>query len=331
VSRPRFVVVVRLYLIVLVILGVTGIRLAFADETRRLPTIGMAIPVDQATDEPFQKAFRDGLSALGYVDGKNVAIVVRYANGDPKRLRALIKELIALHVDVLVGDAPALREATTTIPIVSPTMGDPVRTGLVTSLARPGGNLTGVSMQTYDVWPKRLELAKELVPNLSRLCLLFDKNDEPDAVTYANTEFRALARGAGMTVRTLPVGSLDELRAALMSIHKERPQLLIVWDSPLMTQYRHTIMDSVARRVPVVSEARHFAEAGALLTYSVDQFDLFRRSAAYIDKILKGAKPGALPIEQPTKFELIVNLKTAKALGIVIPESILLRADEVIR
>jgi putative ABC transport system substrate-binding protein len=315
----------------LVVLAAIGFGLAYADEGRKLPTIGMAIPVDPATDAPFQKAFRDGLRAKGYEDGKNVTIIVRYADSDPSKLRALIKELIALHVDILVGDAPALKQATATIPIVSPTMGDPVKTGLVASLARPGGNLTGLSMQTYDVWPKRLELAKELVPNLGRLCLLVDKNDEPGAVAYANSEFRALARSAGMTLRTLAVGSPVDLRAALRTIQKERPQVLIVWDSPLMTQYRHTIMHSVANRLPVLSEGRHHAEAGALLTYSVEQFDLFRRSATYIDKILKGVNPGELPIEQPTKFELIVNLKTAKALNIPIPESILLRADEVIK
>jgi putative ABC transport system substrate-binding protein len=316
---------------ILVALAAIGIGFAHADEARKLPTIGMVVPVDAAADAPFQKAFRDGLRALGYEDGKNVTIIVRYANGDPSKLGALIKELIALHVDILVGDAPALKEATATIPIVSPTMGDPVKTGLVASLARPGGNLTGVSMQTYDLWPKRLELARELVPKLTRLCLLVDENDEPGAVAYANTEFRTLARGAGITVRTLAVGSPEDLRAALKTIHKERPQVLIVWDSPLMTQYRYTITHSVAHWLPVLSEGRHFAEAGALLTYSVDQYDLFRRSATYIDKILKGAQPRDLPIEQPTKFELIVNLRSAKSLNMTIPESILLRADEVIR
>jgi putative ABC transport system substrate-binding protein len=315
---------------ILITLVAIGSGLAYADEGRKLPTIGLAVPVDPATDAPYQKALRNGLSDLGYIDGKNVTLIVRYANGDPAELRALIKELIALRVDVLFGDAPLLKEATTTIPIVSPTMGDPVKTGLVASLARPGGNLTGVSAQTYDLWPKQLELARELVPNLRRVCFLFDTTDEPDALTHAN-EFRALARGVGMSVRTLPVGSLDGLRAALRTIQKERPQVLIVWSSPLLTQHRRTIMNSITHRLPVISDGRFFAESGALLTYSVDWPDMFRRSATYIDKILKGAKPGDLPIEQPTKFELVVNLQTARALGVTIPESILLRADEVIR
>ena len=201
-----------------------GPVLTAADEGRKLPTIGFAVPVDPATDAPFQRAFRDGLRDLGWVDGKNVTIIVRYANGDPAKLRALIKELIALRVDILVGDAPVLVEATTTIPIVSPTMADPVRSGLVASLARPGGNLTGVSAQTYDLWPKRLQLARELMPKLRRLCFLIDTNFEPYALTYANAEFKPLARRAGITVRTLPVRSLDDLRGALSAIQKERPQ-----------------------------------------------------------------------------------------------------------
>ena len=316
---------------ILIALLTVGSGVAFADEGRKLPTIGLAIPVDQSTDAPFQKALRDGLRDLGYVDGKNVTIMVRYANGDPNKLRLLIKELIALHVDVLVGDAPPLKEATTTIPIVSPTMRDPVKTGLVASLARPGGNLTGVSAQVYDVLAKELELARDLVPNLRRLCLLFDENDEPNVVAYANTEFRALAHSLGISVRMMPVGTLADIQAALNTIHKERPQVLIVLDSPLMTQHNHTIMDSVAHRLPVISQGRDFAKAGALLTYSVDWLDMFRRSAGYIDKILKGAKPGDLPIEQPSKFDFVINLKTAKEFGISIPESILLRADKVIR
>ena len=315
---------------ILITLLVIGSRVVPADQGKKLPTIGMAIPVDQSTDAPFQKALRDGLRDLGYVDGKNVTIIVRYANGDPDKLRDLTKELIALHVDVLVGP-PTLKEVTTTVPIVAAIWGDPVKAGLVASLARPGGNLTGVSAQSYDIAPKQLELAREVVPKLRRLCLLLDETDEPNPVAYANTEFRALAHDMGVSVRMIPVGTVDDIKAALKTIRKERLQVLVVWDSPLMTQYHRKIMDSVAHRLPVISDGRHFAESGALLTYSVDQLDMFRRAAAYVDKILKGAKPGDLPIEQPTKFELVVNLKTAKALGITIPESILLRADEVIR
>jgi putative ABC transport system substrate-binding protein len=307
-----------------------NVQVAIADEARRLPTIGLAVPVDPATDTPYSGALREGLRQLGYVDGENIIFVRRYANGDPAKLRANIKELVDLRVDLLVGDARLLREATTTIPIVSPTMGDPVRTGLVASLARPGGNLTGLSAQSYDLWPKQLELARELVPNLTRLGFLFDTNDEPDALTHA-AEFSQLARAAGITVLALPVGSLGDIQSALRTTRNARPQALVVWSSPLLTQHRRTIIKSVGHRLPVISGGRFFAEAGALLTYSVDWPDLFRRSAAYIDKILKGAKPGDLPIEQPTKFELVVNLQTAKALHVKIPESIFIRADKIIK
>jgi ABC-type uncharacterized transport system substrate-binding protein len=303
---------------------------SLADEGRRVPTIGGAVPVDQATDAPYQGALRDGLRQLGYVDGENIQFIPRYANGDPAKLRAIIKDLIDLRVDILVGDARLLKEATTTIPIVSPTMGDPVRTGLVASLARPGGNLTGLSAQSYDLWPKQLELAKEIVPRLGRIAFLFDTNDEPDALSRSG-EFKELARREGMSALSLPVGSYPEIQAAIKTIQKERPQVLVVWSSPLLTQHRDTILKAVGHQLPVIGDGRFFAEAGALLTYSVDWPDLFRRSASYIDKILKGAKPGDLPIEQPTKFELVLNLRTAKALRIRIPESVLVRADKIIR
>jgi putative ABC transport system substrate-binding protein len=305
--------------------------LTTADEGRKLPTIGFAVPVDPATDAPFQEAFRSGLRDLGWIDGKNLTIVVRYANGDPAKLRSLVKELVALPVDILVGDAKVALEATTTIPIVSETMDDPVRAGLVPSLARPGGNLTGVSAQTYDLWPKRVELARELVPSLKHLCFLFDTTHERGALAYANGEFKEIARGAGITVRTLPIASLDDLRGALETIPKECRQVLMIWRSPFIAQHRRTIMNAVALRIPVIGDAQSLAEDGALLSYSVDWLDMFRRSATYVDKILKGAKPGDLPIEQPTKFNLVANVRTANGLGIRIPQSILVRADTVIR
>jgi len=300
-----------------------------AEESGRLPTIGAAIPVDEATDAPYQSALRDGLRQLGYVDGKNLKFIALYANGDPAKLRVNIKELVDLRVDVLVGDARLLKEATTTIPIVSPTMGDPVRTGLVASLAHPGGNLTGLSAQSYDLWPKQLELAKELVPHLTKVAFLFDTNDEPDALNRSG-EFSEMARREKITVLSLPVGSYTDIQAALKIIQKRGPQVLIVWSSPLLTQHRSAIVRAVGHQLPILSDGRFFAEAGALLTYSVDWPDLFGRSASYIDKILKGAKPGDLPIEQPTKFELVLNLQTAKALHMKMPESVLVRANKLI-
>src|SRR5262245_13833159 len=274
-----------------------------AEEARRLPVVGGAAPVDQATAAPYAGAFQEGMRQLGYVDGKNYKFIIRYADGDPAKVAPMIKELIDLRVDIPLGDARPLREATRTIPIVSPTMGDPVETGLVASLAHPGGNLTGLSAQSSEIWPKQLELAKELIPSLSTIGFLFDTSDEPDAVGRASN-FAELARHKAVSVLSLPVGSYSELQAAMKTIRKKRPKLLFVWSSPFLTQHRVEIIKSVGHQLPVISDGRFFAEAGALLSYSVDYTDLFRRSAAYVDKILKGAKAGDLPIEQPGKFEL---------------------------
>jgi putative tryptophan/tyrosine transport system substrate-binding protein len=314
-------------LALVILLSAMSVR---GDEDRRVPIVAGAVPVDQVTDAPYQGALREALRRLGYIDGNNIKFVARYANGDPAKLREIVRELIDLRPDVIVGDARLLKEATNTIPIVSPTMGDPVRTGLVASLARPGGNLTGLSAQSYDLWPKQLELAKELVPRLTRLAFLFDTNDEPDALNRSR-EFSDLARREGLTTLSLPISSYAEIQAALRTIEKARPQVVVVWSSPLLTQHRGAIIKAIGNRLPVISDGRFFAEAGALLTYSVDWPDLFRRSASYIDRILKGAKPGDLPIEQPTKFELVVNLRTAEALRIKMPQTIIVRADKIIR
>ena len=301
------------------------------DESKKLPTVGLAIPVDQSTDAPFQKAFRDGLREAGYVDGKNVTLIVRYANGDPRRLRENIRELVALKVDVLMGDAPPLKDATATIPIVSPTMSDPIKTGLVASLARPGGNVTGLSSQRYDIDPKLLELATELLPRLKRLCVLFDDAREHNLVAYADKEFRSLARNHGITVCLIPARTVNDIQAVPKTVALERPQAALIWASAFIFQQRQTLVGPLARRRPVIGEGQELAEAGAVVSYSVDWPDMFRRSGAYVGKILKGAKPADLPIEQPTKFKLVVNLKAAKQLNIKVPESILVRADEVIR
>jgi putative ABC transport system substrate-binding protein len=302
-----------------------------ADDKRNLPTIGLAIPVDPATDAPFQGAFREGLRDLGYVDGENVRLIPRYSNGDPVKYRALIQELVGLRVDILWGEAKELQEATTTIPIVSPRMPDPLSSGLVTSLARPGGNLTGVSYQVYDINPKRLELAKELLPSLKRLCYVFDDGTDPGLLSYLDNEVRARARNVGVSICMIPVRTLDDIRAVPKALDRERPQAIVIWNTPFTWQHRDAFIPFVARRVPLIGDGREVIELGAVLSYSVDWVDMFRRSAMYVDKILKGAKPGDLPIEQPTKFKVILNLKAAKALNIKVPESILVRADEIIR
>ena len=312
---------------------VSAMQVAAADENRRVPSIGLAIPVDPGSDAPYQQAFRDGLRELGYVDGKNVNLIVRYSRGDPAKYREIARELIALHVDVLWGEAQELKEETTTIPIVSPTMGfgDPVRLGLVSSLAKPGGNLTGPSTQRHDIDPKLLQLTKELLPGLRRLCLLYDGRPQRNLRDYAENEFRALARDFGVSVCMIPIRTADDVATVPRIIEQQRPQAVMFWISEFMYQHHRALIAPIAHRLPVVGDLREVALAGAVLVYSADRVHQFKRSAVYVDKILRGAKPGDLPIEQPTQFKLVLNLRTADALGIKVPESIQVLADESIR
>jgi putative tryptophan/tyrosine transport system substrate-binding protein len=298
----------------------------------QLPTVGVVLGSNASSAKPYEQALRLGLRAQGYTDGKDIAIVVRYANGDLTRFPRLLGELVAQQVDVLVVTPSAARaamQATTSIPIVSPTMDDPVERGLAKSFSRPTGNLTGFSAQGAETDAKRLELARELVPGLKRLGLLFDPTD-PTAVVDAKS-FRTVTEGVQVILRTYPVRNIEEIRQALREIYKERHQALIVWNSPLILVHRKLIMEFTSRRLPVISEGRDLAEAGALLTYSANFVEIWKRSASYVDRILKGVKPADLPIEQPTSFELLVNQRTARALRLSVPESILLRADEILR
>lgn len=309
-----------------------GVGLADAEDARKLPRIGQVFGSNPIIAKPWDEAFRQGLRDLGYVEGKNVIFLPRYAHGDSARFPALLSELIALNVDVLfVANTaiPAAMQLTKTIPIVAPTMGDPVRAGFAASLAHPGGNLTGGYTLSVETDSKRLELAKEGVPGLRRAAFMFEVSDvDPQEVN----ELRALAHGVGVTVHPVGVRNLDEIETALKAMKSNRPQVLILSGSPLTLLHRGRIIAGAASyKVPVISEGRDFAVDGALLTYSADYHEMWKRAALHVDKILKGAKPRDLPIEQPTKFELIVNVKTAKALGLTIPQSILLRADEVIR
>jgi putative tryptophan/tyrosine transport system substrate-binding protein len=318
--------------ILLIIVVAMTSSLTSADEVRKLPRIGLVLGSNASTAKPYDEALREGLRDLGYVDGRSLTIVTRYANGDSAQFPAILKELIELHPDALVVTPTAVRaalEATRTIPIISPTMGDPLKAGLVASLAHPGGNLTGLSSQGPETDSQRVGLARELVPGLRRAGLLFNA-DDPDDVR-SSKEIVALAHGVGVAVRPFGVRSLSQIQAAIKAMTKNPPQLLIVWSSPLILLHRDIIFSFAVRRMPVVTEGRDLAEAGALLTYSANFLEMWKRSAGYVDKILKGAKPGDLPIEQPIKFDLIVNLQTAKALGVSVPESILMRADEIIR
>jgi putative tryptophan/tyrosine transport system substrate-binding protein len=281
-----------------------------------------------------RKAFEEGLRSLGYRVGENVVIEYRFANGQLERLPALAADLVRLGVDVIVSGNPsntvAAMKATTTIPIVMTNSSDPVGAGLVASLARPGGNVTGFSSDTGDeINGKRLELLKDTLPNLSRVGILWN----PDFARNQSrlTSMREATQALGLTLVPAEARGPDALEQAFATMVRERAQVLVVLSDGVLFNFRGQIGVMALRdRLPAISAVREYAEAGLLLTYGPDLQDLNRRSAVFVDKIFKGAKPADLPVEQPTKFELVVNLKTAKALGVKVPTSLLQRADEVI-
>jgi putative ABC transport system substrate-binding protein len=288
----------------------------------------------QNNSSQFLDDFRQGLRELGYVEGRNVQLEIRWGEGKLERLPALAAELVREKVDIIVAvnspSVAAAKQATRTIPIVMPLSSDPVGDGLVASLARPGGNITGLSMMTPDAGQKRLQLLREVAPKLSRpIAVIWN----PDYVGMA-ARFRQ-AQGAapavGMGVRSVEVRDSRELESALDALERERPDALLLLADPLTTSQRLRIVEFAAlQRVPAIYETSAFVDAGGLMSYGPNVDELVRRSATYVDKILKGAKPADLPIEQPTKFELVVNLKTAKALGITIPQAVLVQADRVV-
>jgi putative ABC transport system substrate-binding protein len=282
----------------------------------------------------FIKAFEEGLRSLGYRVGENVVIEYRFANGEMERLPALAADLVRLGVDIiLTGFNPitvAAMKATTTIPIVMTIGLDPVSAGLVASLARPGGNVTGLAVDSGgEILGKRFELLKETLPNLSRLGILF--NPDVALTRSRQTSMGETARALGLTLVPVEARGLDALEQAFAIMVRERAQAFAMQGDAVLFNYRGQIAEIALRnRLPAASLQREYAEAGFLLTYGADIRDLYRRSAAFVDKIFKGAKPADLPVEQPTKFELVINLKTAKALGIIVPPTLLTRADEVI-
>jgi putative ABC transport system substrate-binding protein len=280
------------------------------------------------------EAFRQGLRDLGYQEGQNIAFELRYAHGKNERLPGLAAELVGLKVDVIVTAATAAalaaKQATTTIPIVMASGGDPVGTGLVASLARPGGNVTGLTTQSRDLAGKRLQLLREVVPGVSRFAILWHQPSELDRHTLRETE--VAARALGVALQALGVRGPTEFDAAFSAMSRERAGALVVTTSPIFFAERKRLMELVAKhRLPTVFGFKMYVDAGGLMSYGASTPDLFRRAATYVDKILKGAKPADLPVEQPTRFELVINLRTAKAIGLTIPQSVLFRADTVIR
>ncbi len=281
-------------------------------------------------------AFRLGLTELGYIEGRNIVIEYRSADGKIERLPGLATELVGLKVDLIVALATpagrAAQQATTTIPIVVTAMGDPVRDGLVASLARPGGNITGTTFLGPELVPKRLSFLRELLPTISRVAVLWHPGafSEPTIREMLN-EVAQAARTLGVQLQLVEVRSADEFDHAFTTMVGARAEALFQFPSTLFFNERRRIVDLAARhRLPAMFNAREFVQLGGLIAYGANLAELNRRAAAYVDKILKGAKPFDLPIEQPTKFELFINLKTAKALGLAVPDRLLVGADEVI-
>jgi putative tryptophan/tyrosine transport system substrate-binding protein len=304
---------------------------AWAQQAGQLPTIGFLVSGTPSSHAQWVAAFVQRLRELGWIEGRTVAIEVRWAEGRSERFADIAAEFVRLKVDVIVTSATtavvAAKQATSVIPIVF-MAGDPVGTGLVASLARPGGNATGLSLQQTETAGKRLELLREVVPGLGRLAILANVGN-PKAVLEMG-EVQTAARTLGLEVITLEIRRGADIVPAFEALKGRAEALYVVLD-PLVNTHRIRINTlAMAARLPTVHGSREGVEAGGLMSYGTNFLDVFRLAADYVDKILRGAKPGDIPVEQPTKFDLVINLTTAKALGFTIPESFLLRADEVI-
>jgi putative tryptophan/tyrosine transport system substrate-binding protein len=323
----------RVIVFVLSIVILASAHLAQAQQAK-VPRIGYLSATSPSTLAGRTDALRQGLRELGYVEPKNLVIEWRFAEGKPDRLPSLAAELVRLKVDVIVTGGPSAtrsaKEATITIPIVMTQDSDPVSSGFVASLARPGGNITGLSTLAPELNGKRLELLKEIVPKLSRVSVLGTSTQPGNAQQLRETE---LAAGAlGVKLQYLDVLGPKDIETAFRAAGKGRADAVLALASPVLISHRTQVIDlAVKSRLPTVYDQQEYVEDGGLMTYGVSLNDLARRAATYVDKILKGAKPADLPVEQPTKFELIINLKAAKQIGLTIPSSVLARADRVIK
>jgi putative tryptophan/tyrosine transport system substrate-binding protein len=311
--------------------GAVAWPIAARAQPAKLPTIGFLGTATPSGWSQFVVAFVQRLRDLGWSEGRNVAIEYRWAEGRAERYTEIATEFVRLKVDVIVtagGAVLATKQATSAIPIVFALALDPVGGGLVTSLARPGGNVTGLSLQSTEVSSKRLELLREVIPSLRQLAIL--ANAAYPAAVVEIGEVQAAARTLGFEVVTPQIRRGEDITPAFETL-KDQTQALYVAPDPLMFTHRVQINNlALGARLAAISFAREYVEAGALMSYGPNYVDLFRKAAEYVDKILRGAKPGDLPVQQPTKFELIINLTTAKILGLTVPPSLLARADEVI-
>jgi ABC-type uncharacterized transport system substrate-binding protein len=308
---------------------------AEAQQPGKIPRVGVLRPGDAPPgDFGHREAFEGGLRDLGWTPGTNILIEYRYAEGKPERLSELAAELVQLAVDVIVASAPigvrAAQQATRTIPIVMSTLPDPVGEGFVASLARPGGNTTGLTLDSEDLAGKQLELLKEALPKLSRVGVL--RNPKAPGYDVAKGQIDVAARRLKLEVKDFPVSRPDDLAPTFAAMSRAGVGAILVRRDVLVVEPNRAevVARAAQRRLPAMYNFRQFPDSGGLMSYGANVNDIQRRSASYVDRILKGAKPGDLPVEQPTKFELVINLKTAKALGLTIPSSLLARADQVI-
>jgi putative tryptophan/tyrosine transport system substrate-binding protein len=328
--------IVVLWLMVTIALATVSIT--EAQQPKKVPRIGYLSTSDAATESTLLEAIRLALRDLGYVEGQNIAIEYRYAEGKRDRFPELAAELVRLKVDIIVvvgGEVPirAAKNATKTIPIVMVGRGaDPVEAGLVESLARPGGNVTGITNLTVDLGGKRLELLKEAVPKVARIAVLYDPA-VPGNVLEVKEVLPVAARALGLTLQPWEIRTADDFDRVFAALNKQRPDGLYVTPAgSLMRTNVKRIADFASKsRLPSMYGNRVFVEAGGLMSYGADQTDSYRRVAYFVDRILKGAKPADLPVEQPTKFELVINLKTAKQIGLTIPPEVLARANRLIK
>jgi len=325
-----------LFWLLTIVLVITASR-AEAQQPKKIPLIGyVSGSGNPKAPGPLVEGFRQGLRDLGYIEGKNILVEYRYVEEGLDRVPGLVTELVRLKVDVLVATVTqairAAKQATKTIPIVMASPTDPVAAGFVASLARPGGNITGVVRLTRELSGKRLELLKEAVPRISRVGVLWDGNAAPGPA-IASKEYEAAARGLKLEFQSLEVRGPDaDVDGAFQAAAKVRANALIVVRNRVVDRHSKRIVDlAIKNRLPSLWEGSELVEAGGLMSYSSDDPANFRRVAYYVDRILKGANPAELPVEQPTKFELVFNLKTANQIGVTIPPNVLARADKVIR
>ena len=313
---------IKTTVVFLVGLALGLVHVSEAQQPKKVPRIGYVSSGDPST-EPRLAAFRRGLRDLGYIEGKNIQVEYRYAEGKPDEVPGLVTELVQLKVDVLVvGFLPAIhaaKQATKTIPIVMVTPVDPVASGIVDSLARPGGNITGVTRLTRDLKKRRLELLKEAVPRISRVGVLWDADNESAAIAFK--EYETAAHALKIPLQSLAVrGPHPDFEGAFQAAAKGRASALITIRDALINRYRKRITNlAIKNRLPSMYEGNEYVEDGGLMSYAASDAENNRRAANYVDKILKGTKPADLPVEQPAKFELVINLKTAKQIGLMIP------------